>query len=996
VTKMNLTTLKENARRYKWQISAATILLLLLIFLWVLPLIISAQFQKWVLENGGEDVSVEDVDFNLFTAHFRIQNVLIKRAGYEPLLLPVLEVKGNLSDLPDKRFVITMVSIQGLNLTVDYSNPESEHVGGILIQKLTSTEPTAPDEDEKPWSFKVQKLTLLNSQLTYKHTELESSLTISKLTLDDLDNLPNAGQANLHFNGAIDESALELIGKLDLFSGEPGFAGNLSLKSFNADPYLAFLTGQPGRKALVSINTELAVRQLANGGLVASQQGEFAIAQLKLPEETINLGSDQLTWNGNLEFSMHESQQIETSGKGDFRLAGFNLQQANTLKLQADPVAWQGRFDVKLAADTKIIANLDGIFSTEKMDFVSPEQDIRLQNEKISWQGKLGLDKSADQLIVSADGNILNKGMDLFSSGKDLHLQNTELKWQGQIAVNQSAGQLDFTADGNLVNQSFALEKPVVDVKLVNDNLSWQGNAGVSFNGENMHINATSEMQLNKLSMSASGQAERLLLLDEARLEQVAISSLEDLKLEKALFKGLSLGSLPKVKKVPADLTGFANYDQLEFDKISFNQAQGVSIGRIAQSGVEHVVLKDASGEWMFFSLLRTLRKITGNTQDEQPEKSENTSSETIAFSVDRLETTDPGIIHYIDESMPGTFAQKIMVDRFSLSNIDSASNEDSKLDLVAKINDAKAVVKGSIKLFDQNRDFQMTTSITALSLLPYSYFVEKSLGYQVDSGSLNAKGTYKASNAVLESSTELTLHGLDVRALSEAELKKLDAKQNSGLETGLSMLKDNEDTIQLNIPVNGKFDDIKVDPSDIINQAMGAALKTGAKTYLAAALFPFGTLLVVADAVGSRAMQIHLDPVFFAPEQVTLETNSIEYLKKIAQVLDEKPEIAIKVCGVAVSEDSIALTAKQEKVFKEAQEKQKKTEDEKKPEAPKFQVDQAQLDNDLKALARNRAEKVSRHLIDKLSVKPERLVPCQPRMDIQDKATKPRTELSI
>ena len=284
---------------------------------------------------------------------------------------------------------------------------------------------------------------------------------------------------------------------------------------------------------------------------------------------------------------------------------------------------------------------------------------------------------------------------------------------------------------------------------------------------------------------------------------------------------------------------------------------------------------------------------------------------------------------------------------------------------------------------------------------------MEKGLGYQVDSGSLNATGKYTAKDAVLESATELTLYQLDVRALTEAELKALDATQNSGLETGLSMLKDKNDTIKLNIPVNGKFEDLKVDPSDIINQALGSALKTGAKTYFAAALFPFGTLLVVADAVGSNAMQVNLDPVFFAPEQVNLESKYQEYLKKVSVVLDEKPEIHIKICGVAVTEDKNSLIKKQERLFqaeleklKQANEKTKnnddKAESKDKAEPPKFIVDQDLLENDLKALAKNRGSNVTRYLIDKQSVDPKRLTPCQPRLDLTDKAAKPRSELSI
>lgn len=48
-------------------------------------------------------------------------------------------------------------------------------------------------------------------------------------------------------------------------------------------------------------------------------------------------------------------------------------------------------------------------------------------------------------------------------------------------------------------------------------------------------------------------------------------------------------------------------------------------------------------------------------------------------------------------------------------------------------------------------------------------------------------------------------------------------------------------------------MDKLKIDPSDIINTALAKAMQQGAKTYLAAALFPYATLLTVAHRRASR-----------------------------------------------------------------------------------------------------------------------------------------------
>lgn len=74
-------TQKLAPMRWKeWWITGLLLLLLLVLVLVGMPLLISQQFQKWVLANGGEQVTVENVDLNPFTAEFAIHNTVIEQA----------------------------------------------------------------------------------------------------------------------------------------------------------------------------------------------------------------------------------------------------------------------------------------------------------------------------------------------------------------------------------------------------------------------------------------------------------------------------------------------------------------------------------------------------------------------------------------------------------------------------------------------------------------------------------------------------------------------------------------------------------------------------------------------------------------------------------------------------------------------------------------------------------------------------------------------------
>ncbi|NNJ92226.1 MAG: DUF748 domain-containing protein, partial [Gammaproteobacteria bacterium] len=325
-------------------------------------------------------------------------------------------------------------------------------------------------------------------------------------------------------------------------------------------------------------------------------------------------------------------------------------------------------------------------------------------------------------------------------------------------------------------------------------------------------------------------------------------------------------------------------------------------------------------------------------------------------------------------------------------------SQQTSPVKLKAKLDKAAVDIQGSISLFAATPEFDFKADIKALSMLPYSSFMEKALGYQVDSGILSAKGKFKGTDGKLESETDLTLNQLDINPLTEEQLKKLGAKQNSGLETGLSMLKDKNDTIKFKLPVNGKFDNLKVDPGDIINQALGSALKRGAKTYFAAALFPFGTLLVIADAASDKAMQVKLDPVVFTEATGEFDVKYHEYLQKVAAILEEKPEIYVKVCGVASASDRDFYVAQMKQEFLATLKKAETADATKKQqkEQPEFAVDAKILGDKLTVLAKLRAAIVSDYMINKAAVKADRLVDCQPRLELDNKKASPRADLLL
>jgi hypothetical protein len=274
---------------------------------------------------------------------------------------------------------------------------------------------------------------------------------------------------------------------------------------------------------------------------------------------------------------------------------------------------------------------------------------------------------------------------------------------------------------------------------------------------------------------------------------------------------------------------------------------------------------------------------------------------------------------------------------------------------------------------------------VDGISLPQLTPYTVAALGYALESGHLDADSTLKINKGQLDSQNDLVIRGLEITGVDNESREKLDGQLIVPLDTALSMLRDNNDTITLALPVSGDINSPDFGIGDIINIAVSKAVKQGSLTYLKLALQPYGALITVAQLAGEAAMKVRLQPVGFEPGQVTSTGETGSYLKKVAGILKDRPEVNIKICGLAVAADRIALaggTAPKEADSKTAGS----------VKGVKPVTDQQLLD-----LAKQRAGFVKDALVTKYGVTASRLVACTPHIDAaEDDDSMPRVDLLI
>ena len=204
-------------------------------------------------------------------------------------------------------------------------------------------------------------------------------------------------------------------------------------------------------------------------------------------------------------------------------------------------------------------------------------------------------------------------------------------------------------------------------------------------------------------------------------------------------------------------------------------------------------------------------------------------------------------------------------------------------------------------------------------------------------------------------------------------------------LESALSMLRDDNNNIKLNIPVKGDLASPDFNISDVINTALGNALQGTVKNVLKYALQPYGVMFMAAEKAYGIATSIKLEPLIFPPGDSVLAENSINQINKIGELMQKRPQLSIHICGFATQHDHMFL---QNLANSDSADTSTSTAPNEKP-----------LQEPLLKLASERQVAVKTHLVNNYHLKATRLFTCKPRVekDLNNETTaKPRVELLI
>jgi hypothetical protein len=248
-----------------------------------------------------------------------------------------------------------------------------------------------------------------------------------------------------------------------------------------------------------------------------------------------------------------------------------------------------------------------------------------------------------------------------------------------------------------------------------------------------------------------------------------------------------------------------------------------------------------------------------------------------------------------------------------------------------------------------------------------------------LDSGRLDAATEVKAAAGNLLGELRLKIDQIAFQSANEADAQGVGGTSGIPLQTAVALLADADGRIALTLPITGTVASPDIDIGPAVAKAVGGVLET---------VFP-PTLVVSMLADLTQGGAPSLDAIEFAPGSATLTPAHRRYADDVATLIKQHPRLSLKVCGRATAKDVRGVAVRDQTARRNAGNRKPAEADSGPAPVPITAADEQALQE----LAVERQRILTRYLIERGGVDPDRVSECRSTFDPKDRGN-PRAEV--
>ncbi len=558
-----------------------------------------------------------------------------------------------------------------------------------------------------------------------------------------------------------------------------------------------------------------------------------------------------------------------------------------------------------------------------------------------------------------------------------IHLAHQKIAWDGDVNFALTDGQTEVVVKGDLLlnKHQNSLNSPALETEI--ETANWNGEVSFRTVDEKSKLNVAGDFSATGLNSKNRKTKLTVLQLKKLTAEGILIDQLDDIQLSKIVLNGLTVAQ-KKAKRKPLMKTAKISLDRLKLGNLADINLEAVTIdGLVADINI------NKKGNLVLLDELLSSLSSPKAAPEEVDTKNDNDDKKSL-IRVGEINVTGNSQIALTTATSSDVVKKKIQIKKLSIGEVNNQKPKRlTPFKLTTIINKhSKFSMTGKVAPFTEKVNAQIVSNLKSFELPEFSPLIRKELGYDIHSGQLDSDIKIKIKDDRLNGNIKVAIHKLAMESADADKVAKMAQQLTMPLDSALSLLRDKNDDIELDIPIKGDISKPDFAIGDVINRAMGNALQGTVTNYLKYALQPYGLIYMAAEQAYGAATSISLEAIQFQAGKHVLSDQSKQYMKKIGQLMQERPGLRVRVCGFATATDRVRLI----ELRKEAGKDVLKIEG------------NAQIDlfhDDLLDLARKREHAVKSHFISTYQVSEDRLFTCLPKIE-EEKGQFPRVELLI
>ncbi len=926
-----------------WLGRTVLVLLLLLIILvplvrYVAPPLAISWLKNWYAEQGDQyQLQLADWQLSLWSGTLALNGIVLDHPGKDgdQTSLQSLTLDVNTGLIKDRTIEIEGVSVSGLTMQASMAD-NTLHLAGLelpLEQQATSATTAGATSPSEPWRVMVDDLTLSDWNLNWQQPGLSSKATLKQLTLANFD---SENPASFDVTTSVALESLALDDQLLTSLNQQALVDTLQ-QSLAADTELKLTLEQP-----FQLDWSGSVTQWNSTPGVA---GDLTLGRLELwALNAIELGFEQFSAVG---IEANASQQASAG----VNLTGLHITSPNARQVardlfvleqyQLDQALFDGQM-LQLGKQTIKGLKIDARLEDERLNqlpFVIASANKADAHDSVNGGSETSetdasvsaeLSKAVTQTAKQASQSRLGTGPgglpEFRLEGVDIQQLDIGYRQSGIVAhitsdamnlgVIDSAQNLPIELNGSLDVQRLEVEEPQTVALLQPLNFRWYGQlrdwrrqpqlvGDVVF--EHFSGRAEGQPPLSFDSLAVEGiSADRHIQSAERVTLSNLVAQFPDGETEAVKNKGplLSLASYVIPKPYfdgDAFTTGVQTFAGLKMNLVRLQD------GRIAGTPVA----SDAGAK----------ANNGGTGSSEGPVAPTVNPTLPILVRVDGVEllTENAGTaidsrIEFEDQAIQPNHRSSLQLRTFTLGQVDSnelLGNPESRVPVsvlagLDKYNDIKLDAKVGLSggLPEGNFNF----SISQMNLPPFSPYVSQAIGYKVQKGMLQLKSNVDVVAGQMDGKATLRLQNSKFEPANQKRIDRVSKQISMPVETVLSVLKDDNNNLKIDIPIDGPINDPGIGINDILQQVTKTAVRTATLYYLQQAFQPYGALISLGSMASDTLFAIRLEPLKYQPQQSDLTSEQTDYLQKVVSTMKKKTALELQVCPFVSKEEAAAM----------------------------------------------------------------------------------------